>query len=142
MAADSLHVACSHCGSVNCVPAARLREDPVCGRCGQALLDGKPVQLTDATFERYAEKTELPLLVDFWAPWCGPCRAMEPQFERAALELKGRAVLAKVNSDENPRIAQRFAIRSIPTMVRLAAGKEIARHSGAVGAPQIVAMAG
>ncbi len=141
MDTNALHVVCPHCRRTNRVPAARLADDPVCGVCGQALLSGDPIELTDDTFDALASKTDLPLLVDFWAPWCGPCRSMAPQFERAARELKGQAVLAKVNSDDNPRLSQRFAIRSIPTLVRLTHGVEVGRQSGAVPASQIVALA-
>lgn len=136
-----LHVVCAHCQAANRVPAERLGEDPVCGRCGEPLLDGRPIELDDANFEAVTSRTELPVLVDFWAPWCGPCRMMAPQFEQAARELKGRALLVKVNSDDNPRMAQRFAIRSIPTLVRLEGGREAARRSGALPAGQIVALA-
>lgn len=135
-------IACTHCGSTNRVPDDRLGQDPVCGRCGEALLDGAPVELTDANFDAVTSKTELPVIVDFWAAWCGPCRMMAPQFERAAQQLKGRALLAKVNSDESPRTASRFAIRSIPTMVMLSGGKEVKRLSGALQAAQIVGWAG
>ena len=139
MSAEPVLIACAACGATNRVPAARLSEDPSCGRCGAALLPGEPVELTDANFEQVATRTGLPLVVDFWAPWCGPCRAMAPAFEQAAAQLKGRAVLAKVNSDENPGLAARYGIRSIPTLVRLEGGREVNRVSGALPAGQIVA---
>ena len=132
-------IACSHCGAANRVPDARLADDPVCGRCARDLLDGAPVTLTDASFERYVARTELPVVVDVWATWCGPCKLMAPQFDLAARELKGRAVLAKLDSDANPQTATRFAIRSIPTLLMLRGGNEIKRLSGAMQAPQIVA---
>ena len=135
---NNLHIVCAHCLATNRVPAARLANDPVCGRCGKELLSGRPVELTDANFDAVTSRTGLPVLVDFWAPWCGPCVAMAPQFERAALQLKGRVVFAKVNSDENPLISRRFGIRSIPTLVRLDAGREVARQAGALQAGQIV----
>jgi thioredoxin 2 len=135
------HVVCAHCGAKNRIASERLRDEPVCGRCGQPLLDGRPVELTDANFDAVAQGTELPLVVDFWAPWCGPCRAMAPQFEQAAAQLRGRAILVKVNSDDNPAAAARFGIRSIPTLVRLERGREMARQSGALPAAQIVRFA-
>jgi thioredoxin 2 len=131
-------VACAHCTSTNRVPDDRLAQDPVCGRCGQPLLDGTPIELTDANFDAVTSRTELPVVIDFWASWCGPCRMMAPQFERAARELKGRALLAKVDSDANPGLSARFAIRSIPTMLMLARGAEQRRLSGALQTPQIV----
>lgn len=131
-------IACAHCGSTNRVPDERLQHDPICGRCKTALLDGRPVELTDANFDAVTAKTELPVVIDFWAPWCGPCRTMAPQFERAAQQLKGQALLAKLDSDANPRTSARFAIRSIPSMVMLQGGRERNRMSGAVQAPQIV----
>ena len=134
-------IACGHCASTNRVPDERLGQDPVCGRCGQALLDGAPVVLTDANFDTVVGKTELPVVVDFWAPWCGPCRMMAPQFDSAARQLKGRALLVKVNSDESPRTAARFAIRSIPTMVLLQGGAEVKRLAGALQAAQIIGWA-
>ena len=136
-----MHVSCAHCGALNRLPTDRLADDPVCGRCGQALLSGEPVELTDANFEAVTAKTDLPVVVDFWAPWCGPCRMMAPAFSQAAMQLKGRALLVKVNSDDNPRTAGRFGIRSIPTIVKLDRGREAARQSGAIAAGQIVAFA-
>jgi thioredoxin 2 len=141
MDATPLHIGCPHCGATNRVPAARLAEQPVCGRCGQALTDGGPVELGDAEFDAVVAASPLPVLVDFWAPWCGPCRAMAPAFEQAGRQLQGRALLVKVNSDDNPRLSARFAIRSIPTLVRLDRGRETDRQSGALPAAQIVAFA-
>ncbi|MCX7274374.1 MAG: thioredoxin TrxC [Burkholderiales bacterium] len=136
------HIACAHCGAVNRLPADRLADDPDCGRCHRALLDGQPVELSDLNFDAFVRQTTLPVLVDFWAPWCGPCRQMAPQFEAAARQLKGRALLVKVNSDDSPQASAKFAIRSIPTLVRLQAGAEIRRQSGALPLAQIVALAG
>ncbi len=140
-ATDTHHVACAHCGAVNRLPTQRLGDNPDCGRCHRPLLDGQPVELDDRRFDDFVRQTTLPVLVDFWAPWCGPCRQMAPQFEAAARQLKGRAVLVKVNSDDSPEASARFAIRSIPTLVRLQGGVEVRRQSGAVPAAQIVAMA-
>jgi thioredoxin 2 len=136
------HVACPHCGATNRVPAARLGDDPVCGRCSKPLLDGQPVELSDANFDQVVERSDLPVVVDFWAPWCGPCRQMAPQFEQAARTLKGKALLVKVNSDDNPRTSARFGIRSIPTLVKLSHGTEVSRVAGARPAGQIVQFAG
>ena len=138
----TLHVACVHCAAVNRLPAGRLQDDPTCGRCQQPLLAGAPQELNDANFEAVTSKTELPVLVDFWAPWCGPCRAMAPAYAQAAAELKGRALLVSVNSDDNPRTAAHFGIRSIPTLVKLDRGREVARSTGAIPASRIVAFAG
>ena len=140
MESNRLNVACAHCLATNRVPSARLAEDPVCGRCGKALLDGLPVSLNDANFDRFTQHTELPVLVDFWAPWCGPCVGMAPQFDLAARQLKGRALLVKIDSDANPATASRFGIRSIPTLVRLEGGREKSRQSGALQAAQIVSL--
>lgn len=140
MESTRVNVACAHCHTTNRVPVARLTEDPVCGRCGKELLSGLPLELSDANFDVFTQHTELPVLVDFWAPWCGPCLAMAPQFELAAKQLKGRAILVKVDSDDNPKTSNRFGIRSIPTLVRLQAGRETSRRSGAVQAAQIVAL--
>jgi thioredoxin 2 len=135
------HVACPHCMATNRVPVTRLGDDPVCGRCGQPLLDGQPVELSDANFEQVVGHSDLPVVVDFWAPWCGPCRQMAPQFAQAAHTLKGKALLVKVNSDDNPRTSARFGIRSIPTLVKLDHGTEVSRVAGARPAGQIVQFA-
>lgn len=137
----STHIACAHCAVTNRIPSDRLADDPVCGRCGKPLLDGRPLELNDANFDQLTANTELPVVVDFWAPWCGPCQQMAPQFAQAAESLKGRALLVKVNSDDSPRTASRFGIRSIPTLVRLQRGNEVARVSGARPAGQIVEFA-
>jgi len=138
---ERVHVACVHCGTTNRVPGDRLGETPQCGRCGEALLDGQPHELDDARLPAVLSNTELPVVIDFWAPWCGPCRAMAPQFEQAAHELRGRALLIKVNSDDNPEASARYGIRSIPTLIKLQGAREVARSSGAQPAASIVRFA-
>lgn len=138
---DTHHVVCARCGATNRLPADRLADQPDCGRCHQPLLTGAPIELDDRNFDAFVQKTTLPVLVDFWAPWCGPCRQMAPQFDAAARQLRGRALLVKVNSDDNPETSAKFGIRSIPTLVRLQAGVEQRRQAGALPAAQIVALA-
>jgi thioredoxin 2 len=137
-----LHLPCPHCGATNRLPVERLPDAPNCGRCGKPLLEGQPIEVGDADFDAVVAASPLPVLVDFWAPWCGPCRMMAPAFEQAGRTLKGRAVLLKVNSDDNPLLSGRFAVRSIPTLVRLQGGQETRRQTGAVSAAAIVALAG
>ena len=136
-----IQIPCPHCGAGNRLPAARIDDAPSCGQCGQALADGAPIELTDANFDAVVAASQRPVLVDFWAPWCGPCQAMAPAFKQAAAQLQGRALLVKVNSDDNPGLSQRFGIRSIPTLVQLRRGVESQRQSGALPVAAIVALA-
>ncbi len=136
-AQTALHVICPHCDTINRVPRARLSAGGRCGECHQPLFDGRPIALDAARFNRHQEKSDLPLLVDFWAPWCGPCRAMAPEFERAAHRLEPHLRLVKVNVDEAPTIAERFGIRSIPTIALVLHGREIARIAGARSAAEL-----
>ena len=131
---DFVHIACPSCLAANRVPAERTAEDPKCGKCGAALLDGAPAELGEDQLEPFVQRTELPVLVDFWAPWCGPCRAMAPHFERAAQSLKDRVRLVKVNTEEAPGLAARYNIRAIPTLVLFKNGTEAKRMSGALDA--------
>ena len=131
---EPVQIACPACLAANRVPAVRLGEDPKCGKCGAALLDGAPAELGEAQFETFVARTGLPVLADFWAPWCGPCRAMAPHFERAARELKDSVRLVKVNTEEAPQLAARYDIRSIPTLILFRNGVEQKRMSGALDA--------
>jgi thioredoxin 2 len=137
-AGNALKVACPSCLALNRVPTARLDEAPVCGRCKRPLFAAHPVALDAAGFERHAVQSDLPVLVDFWAPWCQPCLMMAPQFEAAARELEPAFRLAKVDTEAHPDLGARFNIRSIPTLAVFQNGHEIARQSGAMGAADII----
>lgn len=134
----SLHIVCPHCHAVNRVPSERLQEAPDCGRCHRALFTGHPVSLASADFDRHVARSDIPLLVDFWAPWCGPCRMMAPAYEQAAAQLEPHFRVAKVNTEEEQALGARYGIRSIPTLVVFRNGREVARQAGAMGAADIV----
>ena len=133
-----LAIPCPHCGALNRVPAERVGEHPNCGRCKQALFEGHPVELTAANFDAIAGRGDLPVLVDFWAPWCGPCVGFAPVFVQAAGKFEPRLRLAKLDTEAQPQLAGRFGIRSIPTLALFRGGREIARQAGAMGAQDIV----
>lgn len=132
--ASAVHVVCPGCDAVVRVPAARLAETPRCPKCKGALFSGTPVELNAPTFDIHVQRSDLPVVVDFWAPWCGPCHAMAPQFAAAARALEPRYRFAKVNTDECPDLAARFGIRSIPTLMVFRGGAPVGQRAGAMDA--------
>jgi thioredoxin 2 len=135
---EPLHIVCPHCRSINRVPGLRLSEGPKCGRCHAPLFTGHPIALTASDFDLHATRSDLPLVVDFWAPWCGPCRMMALAYEQAAKMLEPQVRLAKVNTEEQQALGARFGIQSIPTMIVFRGGRDVARQSGALGLQDIV----
>jgi thioredoxin 2 len=135
---ESLHIVCPHCEAVNRIPAARLGEAPKCGQCHQPLFNAHPVELTAANFQKYISRNDVLILVDFWAPWCGPCKMMASAFKQAAAQLEPQVRLAKLNTEAEQTIGTQFGIRSIPTLALFRNGRELARQPGAMGAADIV----
>ena len=135
---EPVQVVCPHCDTTNRVPTGRLGDAPRCGECRAPLFEGRPVALSEARFRRHVARSGIPLLVDFWASWCGPCRSMAPEFEAAARVLEPRLRLAKVSTEEAPALAAELGIASIPTLALFAGGREVARQAGAMPARRIV----
>jgi thioredoxin 2 len=136
---DSKHIVCPHCDAVNRVPSEKLSEQPTCGKCKQSLFTAHPVELTDGNFKLHIERNDIPVLVDFWAPWCGPCRMMAPSYEKAAQRLEPDMRVAKLNTEDSQLIAEQYNIQSIPTLALFKNGKEVSRKSGAMDAALIEA---
>ena len=135
---SKVHVVCPNCHSINALPDDRLQDNPRCGKCKAAVFTAHPLELNGYNFERHISKNDIPVLVDFWAPGCGPCLTMAPAFEQAAATLEPGVRLAKLNTEDEQGIGSRYGIRSIPTMVLFRNGEEIARQSGAMMAGDIV----
>lgn len=135
--ADAVRLTCGQCGQGNRVPMARLGEAPKCGVCGAALLDGKVAEFDLAAHDKATRADDLPTVVDYWAPWCGPCRMMAPEYAKAAKALQGRVRFAKINTEEHPAVSQRLGIRGIPLLILWHRGREVARLPGARPAAEI-----
>ncbi len=135
---DKISISCPHCLTTNRLPAARKQDKPNCGKCQKALFDGEVVELNDHWLNTFLDKNDTPILIDFWAPWCGPCLSMEPDFAAAVSQLEPRVRLGRINTEQNGLVAKRYNIRSIPTLILFEHFHEVARHTGALGTAAIV----
>ena len=135
---EKLRIVCAECHGLVGVPADRLADGPRCPKCHIPLFGGHPIELNDQTFDQHVAKSDVPVVVDFWAPWCAPCRMMAPAFAETASRMEPAARFAKLNTDEAQQVAARYGIRSIPTLIVFKGGREVARQPGAKASTQLM----